>query len=118
MAGHPQDSQGDEPLDYERQVIDPSLPSRGSQLAAGLGCWIFGVGAGLLLLLGLSNVPGIPESAVFGVGIFVVLAEVWLGTFMSRRRRWKSFPIGQLIGAGLTCLLPIGIASVVCGWRL
>ena len=48
------------------------------------------------------------SAASLGVAIFLEYR-------LRREPKWKLFMAGIALGFGLTCLLPLGIAGVICG---
>ncbi len=106
-----------ETLDYRRNIIDPSLPTPGKQMAAGFGFWMLGIAACVALIPLLASARVESPVVIISIPVLAIGAQIALGIHYVRRKRWKSFPSGQLMGMGLTCLLPIGILAVVCGWR-
>jgi len=89
----------------------------GLQMAAGIVAWLLGVGGVWMAAERSANMPGVNpiEIALWVVGLMLVCLG-GVAIFLRVRYDWRGFIPGLLIGLILTCLIPIGIVSVICGW--
>jgi hypothetical protein len=81
------------------------------QITLGAGLWLAAVGlfAAVMQMLDDTNVAlGIVAPVEF---ISVLVLGLWLRS----KYDWRGIVPGLLIGIGLTCLVPVGIAVVLCG---
>ncbi len=82
------------------------------QFVLGFFFWIFSAAAAILTFAGLANRAG--NAAFITVGIYLAIV-LGVCAWTSTKLRWRSFIPGVLLGAGLTCLVPVGIVAVICG---
>jgi hypothetical protein len=96
------------PLDY-RSSIAEGRNSRmsGGQIALGFACWVVAVFAAVT--------GGATINSVWFGFLCLVAILVPMSIYTSKRLGWRGFIPGIMIGAAATCLLPLGIAAVVCG---
>lgn len=108
------------PLPYRATRDEPPYQPRtplGWQIAAGFAAWFLGLIFVIVManraprwagMRGEDRVLWLIGAALVGIGGLAI----WLRV----RFRWRGFLPGLLIGFGLSCLLPIGIVAVICGF--
>jgi hypothetical protein len=97
-------------LDYREAPNDDEvkrLPMRGQHIAAGFGCWVASIGGAYVVAMVSRSGWGAM------VGWLIVLVPCCV--YFAGRLGWRGFVPGVLIGAALTCLVPVGIVAVMCG---
>jgi hypothetical protein len=94
-------------LDYRGPMVHSDRPRMtGGHIAVGFGCWILSVGGAYGS--GMAFQSG--WAALFGWLLVLVPCSV----YFSGRLGWRGFVPGVLIGAALTCLVPLGIVAALC----
>jgi len=99
-------------LEYQSPPTHPTkpLPMDGGQIAIGFACWVFSVA----VAAETGNVTRSPLLAFIMLGAVIIPCSIYFqGT-----RGYRGFFPGVLIGAALTCLLPLGIAGILCWGQL
>jgi hypothetical protein len=100
---------------------DPGYQPRtplGLQVLAGFGAWTIGIVA-LIVMVSRDEfqrwpVNGVNATIYFIVALLIVLSS--LACWLRLRFRWRGFLPGVLIALAMTCLVPVGIVAVACGW--
>jgi hypothetical protein len=116
---HPESESPERPqfLDYRRPVMRPDRPRMtGGQIAAGFGCWILSLG-GAYCFACLAYGLGMKSQSGWGGLIGWLAVLVPCSVYFAGRLRWRGFGPGVLIGAALTCLVPVGIVAAMCWHR-
>ena len=101
-------------LDYRGPMTPPNRPPMtGGQIAAGVGCWLLSLGGAYCAACAAY---GLASSALAGwagfIGWLAVLVPCCV--YFAGTLRWRGFGPGILIGAALTCLVPVGIVAAMC----
>jgi heme/copper-type cytochrome/quinol oxidase subunit 4 len=99
-----------ETLNYQAPSHDQ--PEHGPIRQIWLGFFSWGVGAVFFGMI-LGSRPSAQVILVYMA--LILLVQIALGVHMFWKGREKLFPVGQIIGLSLTCLLPIGLVGVACG---
>lgn len=104
------------PLDYRSPptTADRWTGPASGQVLLGFLAWLATV-AGTCGFAGMAkgaNLTGTPAAVVLSLPVIGMLA---FGVWLRVHRGWRGFLPGLLLGFGLTCLVPVGVAAVVCG---
>jgi len=96
-------------LDYGSKRYSQAHGRPWGEMFIGFLSWIGGFAAVVMTGMASNN-----ATAVLGVLVITAAALIWGGTYL-HLRGWRGFVPGLLIGFAITCLLPFGIAAVICG---
>jgi len=111
----PQD-QSPIPLDYGQSRYPDATPkpSTLAQAFAGFFFWIAAaaVAVGFLISTNSNAITDWVGRLSIGLELAVI---VGLAAWVRIKLQWQGFIPGILLGFGLTCLVPIGIITVICG---
>jgi hypothetical protein len=97
----------------ERQ--DSPEPSMGSQIGMGFVAWLGTVTIPFIILfyIGMAGLGG--RIFIYSVMMVALGGLITLCVHVRIRYHWRGFIPGVLLGMGLTCLLPLGILTILCG---
>jgi hypothetical protein len=108
--------QPDRPLDYARpmQNIVIARTSKGMQVFAGFMAWLAAAAVaaiGIGFMSSFNPPPFVPVGWLAAVLVGLIFSAIAL----RRRAGWTTFVPGILLGFAITCIIPVGIAAVICG---
>jgi hypothetical protein len=104
-------------LDYSAGRESKRLgPPMSGQVSAGFFIWVASV---VLVYFIFATFPPTTNSGGVQIVVTAVLAVIAFSLWMHLKLGWRLFAPGVLLGFGLTCLLPLGIAAALCGnWKI
>ena len=86
------------------------------QIATGFGCWLLSLGGAYCAACAAYGL-GLNSQFAWGGVVGWLLVLVPSNVYFVGKLRWRGFIPGVLIGAALTCLVPVGIVAAMCWHR-
>jgi len=90
-------------------------PSMGAQVGMGFVAWL-GTVTVLAVLMWAVSTSGVRSlTTIYFLLALAVGVIITLCVHVRTQYRWRGFIPGVLLGFGVTCLLPLGILTILCG---
>ncbi|MGA3067884.1 MAG: hypothetical protein ABSF29_13660 [Tepidisphaeraceae bacterium] len=97
-------------LNYGTRKYPPTRGRPWGEMAVGFFAWLGGFAA----VFALAQTASDPTTVLILI-VVTFLALIALGIYLQAKRGWRGYFPGLFIGFAFTCLLPLGIAAVICG---